>query len=104
MKLVFMGTPDAAVPTLKELIADGHEIACVYTQPDRPSGRGQKLTAPPVKQLALEHGIQVRQPLKIKTGDAFEEFRELKADVAIVVAYGRILPERWLTVFPFGAI
>jgi methionyl-tRNA formyltransferase len=99
-----MGTPHAAVPTLERLIADGHEIACVYTQPDRPSGRGQKLTQSAVKQLAFEHGIQVRQPSKVKTDEAFEEFRAWKADAAIVVAYGRILPERWLTAFPRGAI
>src|SRR5437868_3808597 len=97
MRLVFMGTPQAAVPALERLIADGHEIAAVYTQPDRPSGRGQKLAASPVKQLAVEHGFDVRQPLKIKTHEAFEEFRAFNAEAAIVVAYGRILPERWLT-------
>jgi methionyl-tRNA formyltransferase len=99
-----MGTPQAAVPTLERLIADGHEIATVYTQPDRPSGRGQRLAAPPVKQLAIEHGLEIRQPLKIKTDEAFEEFRALDADAVIVVAYGRILPERWLSAFPHGAI
>ncbi|HEY2846650.1 MAG TPA: methionyl-tRNA formyltransferase, partial [Pyrinomonadaceae bacterium] len=104
MKLVFVGTPRAAVPMLERLMADGHEIAAVYTQPDRPSGRGQKLTSSPVKQLAAGHGIEVRQPLKIKTDEAFENFKSLNADAAIVVAYGRILPERWLTTFPRGAI
>jgi methionyl-tRNA formyltransferase len=104
MRLVFMGTPRPAVPTLDRLIADGHEIAAVYTQPDRPAGRGQKITAPPVKVLALGHDIVVRQPLKVKTDEAFEEFRSLNADAAIVVAYGRILPESWLSVFPNGAI
>ncbi len=99
-----MGTPQAAVPTLERLIADGHEIAAVYTQPDRPSGRGQKVTEPPVKQIAVEHGLDVRQPLKIKTEEAFEQFRSLNADAAIVVAYGRILPERWLKAFGHGAI
>jgi methionyl-tRNA formyltransferase len=104
MKLVFMGTPQAAVPTLERLIAEGHEIAAVYTQPDRRSGRGQKLAEPSVKQLAIELGLDVCQPLKIKTDEAFEEFRSFKAEAAIVVAYGRILPERWLTAFPRGAI
>jgi len=99
-----MGTPQAAVPTLERLIADGHEIAAVYTQPDRPSGRGQKLTASPVKQIAVEHGIKVCQPLKIKTDDAFDEFRSFQAEAAVVVAYGRILPERWLRAFDRGAI
>ncbi|MBV9241216.1 MAG: methionyl-tRNA formyltransferase, partial [Acidobacteria bacterium] len=104
MRLVFMGTPQAAVPTLERLIADGHQIAAVYSQPDRPSGRGQRLTASAVKEAALQHGIDVRQPAKIKTDEAFEEFKALGADAAIVVAYGRILPERWLTAFPLGAI
>ncbi|MFL6375097.1 MAG: methionyl-tRNA formyltransferase [Pyrinomonadaceae bacterium] len=104
MNLVFMGTPQAAVPTLELLITHGHKIGAVYTQPDRPSGRGQKLAASPVKQLAASNGIEVRQPLKIKTDEAFEEFRSLDADAAIVVAYGRILPDRWLSAFPQGAI
>ena len=99
-----MGTPQAAVPTLERLIADEHEIAAVYTQPDRPSGRGQRLAASPVKQVALRSGIEVHQPLKIKTDEAFDEFLSLNADAAIVVAYGRILPDRWLTAFPKGAI
>jgi methionyl-tRNA formyltransferase len=104
MKVVFMGTPGAAVATLERVIADGHEVVAVYTQPDRPSGRGQRLTQSPVKQTALEHGLEVRQPLKIKTDEAFEEFRALGVDAAIVVAYGRILPERWLSAFARGAI
>jgi methionyl-tRNA formyltransferase len=104
MKLVFIGTPQAAVPSLERLIADVHEIVAVYTQPDRPSGRGQKLAVSPIKQIALENGLEVRQPLKIKPEEAFEDFSDLKADAAIVVAYGRILPERWLTAFPRGAI
>jgi methionyl-tRNA formyltransferase len=104
MRLVFMGTPQAAVPTLERLIADEHQIAAVYTQPDRPSGRGQRLAASPVKQVALDSGIEVHQPLKIKTDEAFNEFRSLNADAAIVVAYGRILPDRWLAAFPKGAI
>lgn len=99
-----MGTPRAAVPSLARLIAEGHEILAVYTQPDRPAGRGQKLTASPVKELALEYGLEVRQPLKIRTDEAFEEFNSLNADAAIVVAYGRILPEKWLTAFQRGAI
>ena len=99
-----MGTPQAAVPSLERLIADGHEVAAVYTQPDRPAGRRQKVAPPPVKELALANGIEVRQPLKIKTDEVFDEFHALNADAAIVVAYGRILPERWLVAFPHGAI
>ncbi|HEX6280249.1 MAG TPA: methionyl-tRNA formyltransferase, partial [Pyrinomonadaceae bacterium] len=86
------------------LIHDGHEIGAVYTQPDRPSGRGNKITFSPVKQLALDKGLPVLQPAKIKTPEAFEEFRSHNADVAVVVAYGRILPESFLTVYPNGAI
>lgn len=99
-----MGTPPAAVTSLAALIDDGHEIAAVYTQPDRPSGRGNKITSPPVKEYALEHGLRVLQPTKIRTPEAIDEFRAFSADVAVVVAYGRILPEPFLTAFPYGAI
>ncbi len=99
-----MGTPPAAVTSLAALIDDGHEIAAVYTQPDRPSGRGNKITSPPVKDYALEHGLNVLQPTKIRTPEAIEEFRAFAADVAVVVAYGRILPEAFLSAFPHGAI
>lgn len=104
MKVVFMGTPAAAVPCLRRLVDDGHEVLAVYCQPDRPSGRGQRLSPPPVKVLAEEFGISVRQPEKIKTAEAVEDFRELGADVAVVVAYGRILPVEFLQAFPHGAI
>ena len=104
MRIVFMGTPKAAVPSLERLLGDGHDIAAVYTQPDRPSGRGNKITFSPVKECALLHGLPVFQPVKVKTPEAVEEFRSHKADVAVVVAYGRILPEAFLTAFPKGAI
>lgn len=99
-----MGTPAAAVPTLERLIAAGHEVAAVYTQPDRPSGRGKRVTFSPVKQFAVDHGLTTLQPVKIKTPEALEEFSSFNADAAIVVAYGRILPESFLTAFPSGAI
>lgn len=99
-----MGTPAAAAVSLQRLIDDGHEIVAVYTQPDRPSGRGNKITYSPVKQLALDHGLTLRQPAKIKTPEALEEFRALDADVAVVVAYGRILPDGFLHSFPKGPI
>lgn len=99
-----MGTPQAAVPSLERLIADGHDLAAVYTQPDRPAGRGNKITFSPIKQVALDHGIGVLQPTKIRTEDALSEFRSKNADAAIVVAYGRILPESFLNAFPHGAI
>ena len=104
MKIVFMGTPQAAVPTLEKLLSEGHEILAVYSQPDRPSGRGNKIVFSPVKQFAIEHKIPVLQPTKIKTAEAIEEFSSLSADVAVVVAYGRILPQTFLNAFPLGAI
>ena len=83
---------------------DGHQVLAVYCQPDRPSGRGHKLAAPPVKSAAQDLGIVVRQPEKIKTPEASLDFRSLGADIAIVVAYGRILPLEFLAAFPHGAI
>jgi methionyl-tRNA formyltransferase len=104
MKIVFMGTPEAAAKSLQRLITDGHEITAVYTQPDRPAGRGKQLTISPVKELALVHRLKTCQPLKIKTREAFAEFRSHNADVAVVIAYGRILPETFLTAFRYGAL
>lgn len=104
MKIVFMGTPQAAVPTLQKIFDAGHEVVAVYSQPDRPAGRGNKLTAPPVKEFALQQGLEVFQPIKVKTAEALELFQSHKADVAVVVAYGRILPEGFLKAFPMGAI
>ena len=104
MKIVFMGTPLAAVPTLQKLIEDGHEIVAVWSQPDRPAGRGNKLKASPVKEFALENNLKVVQPLKIKTKESFELFTSHQAEVAVVVAYGRILPVKYLEAFPMGAI
>jgi len=104
MKIVFMGTPNAAVPSLQRILNDGHEIVAVYTQPDRPSGRGNKITAPPVKEFAQQNNLQILQPLKIKTPEALEIFKSHNADVAVVVAYGRILPQTFLEAFPRGAI
>lgn len=99
-----MGTPQAAVPSLERILADGHEVVAVYTQPDRPAGRGNKLTAPPVKECALQYNLQIFQPTKIKTPEALELFKSHNADVAVVVAYGRILPLSFLEAFPKGAV
>ena len=99
-----MGTPQAAVPTLERLVADGHEVVAVYTQPDRPSGRGNKIRNSPVKQFALDRGVAVCQPTKIRTSEALETFKSHDADIAVVVAYGRILPESFLKAFPKGAV
>ena len=104
MKIVFMGTPLAAVPTLENLLRDKHEIVAVWTQPDRPKGRGNKMAIPPVKEFALENNLPVFQPTKIKTPESLELFKSHQADVAVVVAYGRILPENYLNAFPKGAI
>ena len=99
-----MGTPQAAVPSLEGCLADGHELVAVYSQPDRPSGRGNKITFSPVKAAALEHGIEVLQPTKVRTPEAAETFRLHRADLAVVVGYGRILPEAFLSAYPFGAV
>jgi methionyl-tRNA formyltransferase len=96
MRLIFMGTPEAAVPTLRRCIEDGHEIASVWTQPDRPAGRGGRLTQPPVKEFALGRGLTVEQPLKIRTDETLALFASYEADAAVVVAYGRILPQTLL--------
>lgn len=99
-----MGTPQAAVPCLARLLSDGHEVVAVYTQPDRPSGRGNRMTPPPVKIFAVDAGLPVLQPLKIRNEEAINEFRSFAADVAVVVAFGRILPKSFLEAFPCGAI
>jgi methionyl-tRNA formyltransferase len=106
MKLIFMGTPDFAVPSLNKLIAAGHEILAVFTQPDRPVGRKQIVTPPPVKVAALAHGLKVYQPTKIKTPEARSEFEPLlqAADACIVAAYGRILPDYMLAAPKRGCI
>jgi methionyl-tRNA formyltransferase len=96
MRLIFMGTPESAVPTLRRCVEEGHEVLAVWTQPDRPAGRGNKLKAPPVKEYALSQGLTVRQPPKIKTEEALALFTETEFDVAVVVAYGRILPAAFL--------
>ena len=99
-----MGTPHAAVPTLKRILEDGHEVVAVYSQPDRPSGRGNKITFSPIKQFALDNGLEVLQPAKVRTPETLETFKAHDADAAVVVAYGRILPETFLTAYPKGAI
>ena len=104
MKIVFMGTPDFAVPCLEALINDGCEIAAVFTQPDKPKGRGYAMTPPPVKVCAEKHGIQVYQPEKMRDGTAYEILREIKPDMIVVVAYGKILPKDIIELPEFGCI
>jgi methionyl-tRNA formyltransferase len=93
MRLVYMGTPDFAVPALSALLAAGHEVACVYTQPPRPAGRGQKEQRSPVHELAAARGLAVRTPASLKGEPAQREFADLEPDAAVVAAYGLILPK-----------
>lgn len=104
MRIVFMGTPDFAVPSLKQLIEDGHEIVGVFTQPDKPKNRGMKLTPSPVKVVALEHEIPVYQPTTLKTEEPFEALTALAPELIVVAAYGKILPKRFLDLPPKGCI
>ena len=104
MRIVFMGTPDFAVPSLQALIDAGHDVCAVYTQPDKPQGRKQILTAPPVKTLALEHDIPVFQPNTLKNEDEQARLRELAPEVIIVVAYGKLLPKAVLDIPPHGCL
>ncbi len=103
MKLVFCGTPEFAVPTLRAVLAAGHEVSLVLTQPDRPAGRKLEMHVPPVKQLALHHGLQVLQPERIKHNEELRSRLEaLQPEAILVVAYGRIIPD-WMLALPrFG--
>lgn len=103
MRIVFMGTPDFAVPALRALL-DAHEVSLVVTQPDKPAGRKKKLQAPPVKELAIEQGIPVYQPRSARTPEFLERVQAAQAEVAVVVAYGKILPAAVLEAFPLGCI
>ena len=104
MKIVFMGTPDFAVPSLKKII-DTFGVECVFTQPDKPKGRGKKISYSPVKEVALEHNIKVLQPIKLKNDiEAIEYLKELKPDFIIVVAFGQILTKEVLDIPKYGCI
>ena len=104
MRVVFMGTPEFAVPSLEQLIKDGHEVVGVFAQPDKPKGRGYKLAAPPVKEAALAHNIPVYQPVKMRDGEALSILKELNPEVIVVVAYGKILPKEILELPAKGCI
>ncbi|WP_394713829.1 methionyl-tRNA formyltransferase [uncultured Desulfuromonas sp.] len=104
IRVVFMGTPDFALETLHGLIESGVQMVGVYTQPDRPKGRGKKLAAPPVKDLALEHDIPVFQPQKLRDEEAVKQLRSLSPDLIVVVAYGQILPQAVLDIPKYGCI
>ncbi len=104
MRIAFMGTPEFAVPCLQKLIDCGHEITGVFTQPDKPQGRKMILTPPPVKALALENGLTVYQPAKMRDGTALEMLKEANPELVIVVAYGKILPKEILEYPKYGCI
>lgn len=104
MKIVFMGTPDFAVPSLQRLIDDGHDVAAVYCQPDKPQGRHFTLTPPPVKVLAQQHNIPVLQPTTLKDEQAQQILAEFAPDIIVVAAYGKILPKAVLDMPKYGCI
>ena len=104
LKILFAGTPEFAAVTLKALLDDGHEVVAVYTQPDRPAGRGRKLTASPVKSLAEENGLTVVQPMSLRDADVQQELASWQADLIVVVAYGLILPDAVLATPRLGCI
>jgi methionyl-tRNA formyltransferase len=104
LRLVFAGTPDFAATALKSLLQTDHDLVAVYSQPDRPAGRGRKLTPSPVKQVALDAGIPVYQPETLKTAEAQETLRALNADVMVVAAYGLILPAAVLSIPRYGCL
>ena len=104
MRVIFMGTPDFAVPTLQKIIDQGHEVIAVVTQPDKARGRGKSVTFSPVKEKALEYNIPVHQPVKARAPEFVEILENLKPDVIVVVAFGQILPKSILDIPPYGCI
>ena len=104
MRLVFLGTPDFAVPTLNAIVAAGHQVIEVVTQPDRPKGRRQELTPSPVKAAALAHGFTVWQPERVRHADSVEHLRALAPDAMVVVGYGQIIPQSVIDIAPLGII
>lgn len=104
MRIIFMGTPDFSVPCLEALIKSDNEVVGVFTQPDKPKGRGYELTSPPVKQCALNNNLPVFQPTSMRNGEALEIINSLNADLIIVVAYGKILPQEILDSVKYGCI
>ena len=104
MRILFMGTPEFAVASLKRLVEDGHQVCGVFTQPDKPKNRGHKMAFSPVKEYALTVGIPVYQPLKMRDGEALGIVRELAPELIVVAAYGKLLPEDILNTPPYGSI
>ncbi|GKZ02886.1 methionyl-tRNA formyltransferase [Paraclostridium bifermentans] len=104
MKIVFMGTPEFAVPCLQKIIDEGHEVVAVVTQPDKPKGRGKKLAMPPVKELALKYDIPVYQPLKAMEESFVDTLKEMNPELIVVVAFGQILPKSILDIPKYGCV
>lgn len=104
MKILFMGTPGFAVPCLESLIKAGHNICGVFTQPDKPKGRGHKLTAPPVKEVAIKNNIEVFQPDKIRNAETLSIIKSLEPEIIVVVAYGKILPKEIIDYPKYGCV
>ncbi len=104
MKLVFLGTPAFAVPSFEQMVEAGHEVAAVFTQPDRPKGRGQQTAMPPVKQSALKLGLEVFQPERVRRPDVVEQLRAIAPEAMVVVGYGQIIPQSILDIPPLGII
>src|SRR3984957_9138676 len=104
MNVVFLGTPAFAVPTLERIVAAGHQVIAVFTQPDRPKGRGQKNAMPPVKEAAVRLGLPVSQPERIRKSEVVEELRAMAPEAMVVVGYGQIIPQAILDIPPHGII
>lgn len=104
MRVIFMGTPDFAVPSLEALLSAGHDVAAVYTQPDKPKGRGLDMAPPPVKLTAIKHSIECRQPSSMKDPDVWKQIRETGADCIAVAAYGKLLPTEVLNSARYGCV
>ena len=104
MRIVFMGTPDFAVPTLEKIIESGHEVVGVVTQPDKAKGRGHQVVFPPVKETALKYGLTVYQPKRVRDEAFVDQLKTLDPDVIVVVAFGQILPKAVLDLPPYGCV
>ena len=104
MNIVFMGTPDFAAEALKAIVEAGHKVVAVVTQPDKEKGRGKAVSMSPVKEYALEKGIEVLQPVRLRNPEAIEELKKYPADICVVAAFGQILPKEVLDMYPFGCV
>ena len=104
MRVVFMGTPDFSVPTLEKIIAAGHQVMGVVTQPDKAKGRGRHIIYPPVKETALKYGLEVYQPRRVREPEFIEQLKAMAPDVIVVIAFGQILPKEILQLPPYGCI